>query len=78
MPMSEADEKLVRVVLDNPDASSEQLTEALGWKDQAWQHHFANCVSGANTFFGPSSMPAVRAPGCLSRFSLIFGGAWSR
>jgi hypothetical protein len=40
MPMSPADEKLVRVVLDNPDASSERLTEALGWKGQAWQLHF--------------------------------------
>jgi hypothetical protein len=40
MPISPADEKLVRVVLDNPDASSERLTEALGWRGKAWQLHF--------------------------------------
>jgi hypothetical protein len=40
MPMSGSEETLVRVVLDNPDASSERLTEAMGWNDQAWRLHF--------------------------------------
>jgi hypothetical protein len=40
MPMSETDRMLVQVLLDNPDVSSEGLTESIGWKDQAWQLHF--------------------------------------
>jgi hypothetical protein len=38
--MSETERKLVQVVLDHPDASSEWLTAEMEWNDQAWQMHF--------------------------------------
>jgi hypothetical protein len=60
MPMSPADEKLVRIVLDNPDASSERLTEALGWKGQAWQLHFGKLCQRREHLLWPAPPEPTR------------------
>jgi len=40
MPMSPTDQNLSRVLMETPGATSEDLTERVGWKDKAWQLHF--------------------------------------
>ena len=59
-PMSETDRMLVQVLLDNPDASSEQLTEAMGWKDQAWQLHFGKMCERREHLLWPAPFEPKR------------------
>ena len=62
-PMSETDRMLVQVLIDNPDASSEQLTEAMGWKDQAWQLHFGKMCERREHLLSPAPFePKRNAP----------------
>ena len=62
-PMSETDRMLVQVLIDNPDASSEQLTEAMGWKDQAWQLHFGKMCERREHLLWPAPFePKRNAP----------------
>ena len=76
--MSEADEKLVRVLLDNPDATSEQLSEAMGWKGQAWQLHFGKMCERREHLLWPAPFePKRNAPfysGILAEFDEITRG----
>jgi hypothetical protein len=60
MPMSETDVKLLRVLLDIPDATSEQLTEAMGWKDQAWQLHFGKMCEKREHLLWPAPFERKR------------------
>ena len=39
-PMTETEEKVVRVLLDNPGLRSIDLTAKLGWGGKAWHAHF--------------------------------------
>ena len=59
-PMSETERMLVQVLLDNPDASSEQLTEAMGWKDQAWQLHFGKMCEKREHLLWPAPFEPKR------------------
>jgi hypothetical protein len=62
-PMSETERMLVQVLVDNPDASSEQLTEAMGWKDQAWQLHFGKmCEKREHRLWPAPFEPKRNAP----------------
>jgi hypothetical protein len=40
MPPTETETRLLQVLLDNPDSSSEALSAALNWKGLAWHMHF--------------------------------------
>ena len=78
MPMSEADEKLVRVILDNPDATSEELATAMGWKAQAWKLHFGKMCEKREHLLWPAPFePKRNAPfysGILADFDEITRG----
>ena len=60
IPLSETDEKLVRVLLENPDASSGELTEKLGWKNKAWQLHFGEMCKRREHLLWPSPFERKR------------------
>jgi hypothetical protein len=63
LPLSETDRMLVQVLLNNLDASSEQLTEAMGWKDQAWQLHFGKMCERREHLLWPAPFePKRNAP----------------
>jgi hypothetical protein len=78
MPISPTDEKLLHVVLGHPDATSEQLTEALGWKDQAWQLHFGKMCERREHLLWPAPFePKRNAPfysGILADFNEVTRG----
>jgi hypothetical protein len=60
-PVSETERMLVNVLLDNPDASSEQLTEAMGWKGQAWQLHFGTMCEKREHLLWPAPFEPKRS-----------------
>jgi len=76
--MSESERMLLQVLLDNPDASSEQLTEAMGWKDQAWQLHFGKMCERREHLLWPAPFePKRNAPfysGILANFDEVTRG----
>jgi hypothetical protein len=78
MPMSETDRMLVQVLLDNPDVSSEELTESIGWKDQAWQLHFGKMCERREHLLWPAPFePKRNAPfysGILADFDEVTRG----
>lgn len=40
LPPTETERRLLQVLLDNPDSSSEALSAGLNWKGQSWHMHF--------------------------------------
>lgn len=52
-PMTETEEKLIRVLLDNPGSTSGELTEKLGWKAQSWHLHFGTMCANRGVYLGP-------------------------
>ena len=42
MPPSETQERLIRVLLDNPGSTNAELSRHLGWKDNGWDLHFGS------------------------------------
>jgi hypothetical protein len=77
-PMSETDRTLVQALLDNPGTSSEQLSEAIGWKDQAWQLHFGKlCEKREHLLSSAPFEPKRNAPffsGILADFDEVTRG----
>ena len=59
-PMTETEEKLIRVLLDNPGSTSGELTEKLGWKAQSWHLHFGTMCANRGVYPGPP--PAASLP----------------
>lgn len=60
-PMTETEEKLIRVLLDNPGSTSGELTEKLGWKAQSWHLHFGTMCANRGVYLGPpphASLPS--------------------
>lgn len=53
-PLTETDEKLVRVLIDNPGSTSTQLTEFLGWKGQSWHLHFGTMCANRAIYLWPA------------------------
>lgn len=43
--MTESERAIVQILLDNPGASSSQLSSALGWQGQSWHMHFGSMCS---------------------------------
>jgi hypothetical protein len=82
MPMSETDRMLVKVLLDNPDVPSEELTESMGWKDQAWQLHFGKMCERREHLLWPAPFePKRNAPfysGILADFDEVTRGFTSK
>ena len=59
-PMTETEEKLIRVLIDNPGSASGELTEKLGWKAQSWHLHFGMMCANRGVYLGPP--PAASLP----------------
>lgn len=60
-PMTETEEKLIRVLLDNPGSTSGELTEKLGWKAHSWHLHFGTMCANRGVYLGPpphASLPS--------------------
>jgi hypothetical protein len=78
LPLSETDRMLLQVLLNNLDATSEQLTEAMGWKDQAWQLHFGKMCERREHLLWPAPFePKRNAPfysGILADFDEVTRG----
>ena len=60
MPMSDTDRMLVQVLLDNPDASSERLSEKVGWEGKSWQLHFGKMCEKREHLLWPAPFEVKR------------------
>jgi hypothetical protein len=76
--MSETKRRVVQVLVDNPDQSSEFLTAQCGWHRQAWQMHFGTmCRSREHLLWAAPFEPKRNAPfycGILADFDEATGG----
>lgn len=54
IPMTDSERDLLQVLLDNPGATSTTLTEAMGWRDKAWQLHFGKIGWDRQEFLWPA------------------------
>jgi hypothetical protein len=61
-PMTETERKLIQVLLDNPDATSGELTEKIGWKGMSWHLHFGTMCAERGVYLGQAP-DAVTRPG---------------
>jgi len=59
-PMTETEEKLIRVLLDNPGSTSAELTEKMGWKAMAWHMKFGTMCAERGVYLGPAPDAVVR------------------
>lgn len=59
-PMTETEEKLIRVLLENPGSTSTELTEKLGWKAQSWHLHFGTMCANRAAYLWPAPPAEVR------------------
>ena len=51
-PMTETEEKLIRVLIDNPGSTSAKLTEKLSWQAQSWHLHFGTMCANRGGYLG--------------------------
>ncbi len=55
IPVSDIERALIQVLLDNPGATSTELTEAMGWQDKAWQLHFGKIGWDRQEYLWPAA-----------------------
>ena len=60
-PMSETEEKLFQVLLDNPGSTSTELSQALGWGGQSWHMHFGTMCASRAVYLWPAPKSEVRS-----------------
>ena len=53
-PMSDTENKLIQVLVDNPGSTSAALTQALGWKAQSWHLHFGTMCANRAVYLWPA------------------------
>lgn len=58
-PMSETEEKIIRVLLDHPNSSSTELSKKLGWGAQSWHMHFGTMCFNRATYLWPAPKSEV-------------------
>ena len=54
MPMTETERKVVQALLDNPGASSRELSQSIGWDGQAWDAHFGRMCGDREHLLWPA------------------------
>lgn len=59
-PMTETEEKIIRVLLDHPNSSSTALSKKLGWGAQSWHMHFGTMCFNRATYLWPAHKSEVR------------------
>jgi hypothetical protein len=53
-PMTDNEQKLIQVLLDQPNSTSSALTKALGWKAQSWHLHFGTMCANRALYLWPA------------------------
>ena len=61
-PPTPAEEKVIRALLDNPHATSNELSKAYGHDSQIWQMHFGNMAKAREADLWPAE-PAIMRDG---------------
>lgn len=51
-PMTDTEQKLIQVLLDNPGSTSGELTEMIGWKGMSWHLHFGTMCANRGVYLG--------------------------
>ena len=64
--MTLTDEKVIRVLLDNPGTTSAGLSKAIGWKAQAWNLHFGTMCFNRATYLWAGPVPAKGSKAFMS------------
>ncbi|WP_167644699.1 hypothetical protein [Mameliella alba] len=79
-PPSETEEKLLRVLLDNPGSTSTALSQALGWGAQSWHLHFGTMCQNREADLWPAPPSKTRDANFYSSILADFerdGATWS-
>jgi hypothetical protein len=50
--MTDTEQKLIQVLLDNPGSTSGELTEKIGWKGMSWHLHFGTMCADRGVYLG--------------------------
>ena len=64
--MTPTDEKVIRVLLDNPSTTSAGLSIAIGWKAQAWHLHFGTMCFDRAAYLWAGPVPAKGSKAFMS------------
>lgn len=64
--MSGTEERIVRVLLDNPGSTSAKLSAAINWKAQTWHMHFGTMCGNRSDYLWATPIPAKRSSTFLS------------
>jgi hypothetical protein len=59
-PMTETERKVLKALIDNPGATSEELSRAAGWKDNVWHLHFGTMCFDRSLYLWPAPKSEVR------------------
>ena len=51
-PMTDTEQRLIQVLLDNPHSTSGELTEKIGWKGMSWHLHFGTMCANRGVYLG--------------------------
>ncbi|MFC0159981.1 hypothetical protein CDZ97_26095 [Mameliella alba] len=65
-PPSETEEKLLRVLLDNPGSTSSALTQAIGWRAQSRHLHFGTMCQNREADLWPAEKSGPEDKGFFS------------
>ncbi|MCG6121810.1 MAG: hypothetical protein MEP57_03765 [Microvirga sp.] len=60
-PMTETEIKITQALLDNPNSTSAELSQALGWGAQSWHMHFGAMCAERAVYLWPAPKSEVRA-----------------
>lgn len=66
-PMTETEEKLIRVLLENPGSTSTELSQKLGWGGMTWHMQFATMGKNRAVYL-------CSAPDAVTREGKFFSG----
>lgn len=59
--MTDAEAKIIQVLLDHPGSTSTELSQALEWGGQAWHMHFGTMCFNRAVYLWPAPKSEVRA-----------------
>ncbi|MEQ8559751.1 MAG: hypothetical protein RIB03_15685 [Henriciella sp.] len=59
-PPTDTDTKVIKALMDHPDSTSAQLSEAVGWGAQSWHMHFGNMCAVREVFLWPAPLSEAR------------------
>jgi hypothetical protein len=72
LPPTETETRLLQVILDNPDSSSEALSAAMNWKGQTWHMHFGEMCKKREHLLWAADHAVVRDASFFSGILALF------